>query len=325
MKFSKKDLVTLYANLVRARAFDELFTSRLEQGKLLAFYHRSEGQEAPGVGACSFLRKDDILYHQHRGHGMPEMLSKGMDMKYFLAEHTGKSTGTCRGMSSFHGMDQEYHDFGFCGLIGSNFPVSVGYGLAAKKNNRGQVVVNLFGDGGSNRGTLHEAFLMSNNWKLPIVWICVNNGVAQFVPVKDSHPVEDIADLAKGYGMPGIVVDGQDVIAVAEVVNKAVELARKGKGPMLIECKAIRFCPHYISAPDMYGCEERSKEEIEELKKRDPIILCREKLLAQKILTKKSIENIDMEVAAELKTAEAFADESPIPDPNTFDQMLYAS
>jgi pyruvate dehydrogenase E1 component alpha subunit len=325
MKFSKKDLIKLYTNLVRTRAFDELFTRRLGQGKLLGFYHASLGGEAPGVGGCSFLRQDDIIFPHHRGHGIPHMVGKGIDIKYFLAEHTGKITGGCGGMSTFHPFDAENGLYGYTGLIGSAFPLSAGYGLAAKRNDKGQVVVCFFGDGGSNRGTLHEAFLLASIWKLPIVWVCENNGLSQFVSFEQSYPVDDIADLAHGYGMPGIVVDGQDVIAVAEAVMAAVEKARAGKGPALIECKTSRFCPHFVSAPDMCGCEIRSEAEIAKLKERDPIAICREKLKARKILTKKTIDKIDTEIAAELEAAEKFADESPLPESVNFDDMLYAN
>jgi pyruvate dehydrogenase E1 component alpha subunit len=325
MKLNKELLLKLYRNLVRTRYYDELFTRLLAQGKLLGFYHQSLGQEAPGVGACSILHKDDIIITHLRGHGLPYMIGKGIEPKYFLAEHLGKSTGMCRGVSTFHRLDSENGLYGHSGLIGSGFPLSVGFGLAAKKNGRRQITACFFGDGGSNRGTLHESLLMSNNWKLPVIYVCENNGVAQFVPFEDTYPVKDIADLAHGYGMPGIVVDGQDVIAVAEAMGAAVERAREGKGPSLIECKTSRFCPHFVSAPDMFGCEMRAKEEIEELKKRDPIELFRKKLMARKILTEKDVERINNEAIAETDAAVKFADESPIPDPSILDELLYAN
>ncbi len=324
MKLENEHLLKLYTNLVRARAFDVLFVRMLSEGKLLGFYHPSEGGEAPGVGACSFLRDDDIIWPHIRGHGLPHMISKGIDPKYYLAEHTGKSTGSSGGMSSFHGFDAEHGLYGFAGTIGSGFPVSVGFGLSAKKNGQGQVVVSCFGDGTSNRGTLHESFLSAANWKLPIVWVCENNGLGMFMPVERAHPVQDIADLAHGYGMPGVVVDGQDVIAVTETVSAAVERARAGNGPSLIECKCLRFCPHAIGMPDVAGSELRTEEEIAELRKRDPIKLCREKLLENGILTQEDVDRIDRETAAEVEAAEKFAIDSPLPDPSAFDQMLYA-
>ena len=324
MKLSKKKLLTLYTNLIRTRAFDELFVRRLSEGNLLGFYHPAEGGEAPGVGACSFLRDDDFIWAHLRGHGIPHALSKGTDIKYYLAEHTGKSTGSCGGMSTFHSIDVEHGIYGAAGTIGSGFPVSVGWGLAAKKNDQGQVVVSCFGDGTSNRGTLHESFLMAANWKLPIVWVCENNGLSIFVSADSAHPTEDIAALAHGYGMPAVVVDGQDVVAVAEAVSAAVEEARKGKGPSFIECKCLRFCSHAIGIPDITDCEIRTEECIEELRTRDPIRLCREKLMEQGILTQEDVERIDSEAAAEVKAAEQFADESPVAEPSVFDELLYA-
>lgn len=324
MKLEKEHLLKLYINLVKTRAYDQLFVRMLTEGKLLGFYHPAEGGEAPGVGACSFLRKDDYIWPHLRGHGLPHMIGKGIDPKYYLAEHTGKSTGCCGGMSSFHSFDSEKGLLGFAGTIGSGFPVSVGLGLAAKKNGRGQVMVSCFGDGTSNRGTLHESFLSAANWKLPIVWVCENNGIGMYMPVEKAHPVQDIADLAHGYGMPGVVVDGQDVVAVAEAVNAAVERARRGDGPSLIECKCLRFCPHAIGMPDMVGTEVRTEEEIAELRKRDPINLYRGKLLDTGILTQEDVQRIDREVAAETEAAEEFANQSPLPEPSVFDQLLYA-
>ena len=170
-----------------------LFASMLSRGKLLGFYHQAEGGEAPGVGACSLLQQDDFVFSHLRGHGLPHMIGKGVDPKLFLAEHTGKAAGLCKGVSSWHCSAPEFGIYGSSGTMGANFPVSVGYGLAAKTNKRGQVVVSCFGDGTSNRGTLHEAFLMTMNWKLPVVWVCENNGLAMYVPSNEHHPMEDIA------------------------------------------------------------------------------------------------------------------------------------
>lgn len=327
MALTKENLITLYTNLVRTRAFDRAFVRRLMEGKLLGFFHPADGGEAPGVGACSFLRKDDYIWPHIRGHGLPHMISKGVNPKYYLAEHCGRDTGLCRGMSTFHFVAPEYGIMGFAGTIGSGFPVTVGYGLAAKKNGRGQIVMSCFGDGTSNRGTFHECALMVNNWKLPVVFLCENNGLGMFVPVKDSHPVADIADLAQGYGMPGVVVDGQDVIAVTEAVQVAVERARQGKGPSMIEAKCERFCAHAVGLPDFSGAEVRTAEEIQYLREnRDPVTICRKKLLDQGVLTEEDVNRIQAEANAEVEAAEKFVEESPIPapDPSIFEEMLYA-
>ena len=326
MALTKEQLITLYKNLIQTRAFDQAFSRRLGEGKLLAFFHPAYGGEAPGVGSCSFLRKDDYLYAHIRGHGLPHMISKGVDAKYFMAEHCGKATGQCGGVSSFHCVAPDFGIMGTAGTIGSNFPVSIGFGLAARKNNRGQVVMNAFGDGTSNRGTFHECALMCNNWKLPVIFLCENNGVGMYVSAKNSHPVEDIASLAQGYGMPGVVVDGQDVIAVAEAVELAVARAREGKGPSMIEAKCERFGPHSIGARDMWGGEERSKEALAKLiETRDPVKICQQKLLDQKIITQNDIKTITAEADATVAAAEEFVDNSPnADDPTVFDQILYA-
>jgi TPP-dependent pyruvate/acetoin dehydrogenase alpha subunit len=321
---TKEQLITLYTNLVRTRAFDRLFVRRLSEGRLLGFFHPAEGGEAPGVGACSFLRKDDYIWPHIRGHGLPHMISKGIDPKFYLAEHTGKETGFCGGMSTFHSIDIEYGLIGGAGTIGSGFPVTVGLGLAAKMNGRNQVAVCCFGDGTSNRGTFHECALMVNNWKLPVIFVCENNGLGMFVPVEESHPVKDIASLAQGYGMPAAVVDGQDVIAVAEAVMAAVERARGGEGPSMVECKCLRFCSHAVGVPDFRGGELRSQEEIDRMRERDPIKLCQEMLLKRGVINQVDVERIDAEAAAEVADAEKFADGSPVPEPSVLDQLLYS-
>jgi len=228
-------------------------------------------------------------------------------------------------MSTYHGICTEKGSWGVAGSIGSNFPLSAGYGLAAQKNGREQVVVSVFGDGTSNRGTLHEAFLAASCWKLPIVWVCENNNISLMVAAEATHPKEDIASLAEGYGMPFAIVDGQDVIAVAEAVEVAVARARKGKGPSFIECKCLRFGPHALGIPDVVDADTRTAEEIKKLRERDPVILCRKKLMKQRVLTKKDVERIDDEAAREVAEAVKFADESPIADnPEVFDDCLYA-
>ena len=324
MKLGKKDLIKFYTNMVRVRKMDELCIQSLQSGKIQLFYHSAQGEEAVGVGACTFLRKDDYIYPSHRGHGIPYTLSKGMDPKGFIAEHYGKATGTAHGMAGFHCPAPELGIFGISGTIGSVFPVSVGWGLAAKKKGKRQVVVAFFGDGTSNRGTLHPAFNMASLWKLPIIWLCENNLYAQFMPIKDAYVREDIADLATPYSMPGVVVDGQDVMAVHETVQAAVERAREGDGPSLIECKTYRYYGHTIGTRDESHGARRSQEEIEDWKKRDPIKLFEEKLLEQSVLTQVDIERFDREATVEAEEADKFAMESPLPDPSILEKALYA-
>ncbi|MBU2551110.1 MAG: thiamine pyrophosphate-dependent dehydrogenase E1 component subunit alpha [Proteobacteria bacterium] len=325
MQFTKEQLLKLYSNLVRTRAFDQAAVRLNAEGKLFSFYHPALGGEAPGVGGTTFLRKDDVVYPHLRGHGFPHLIGKGCDPKTYLAEHCGRATGSGKGLGGVHAEYPELGIFGGGGTIGSAFPVSVGWGVAAKKNGWGQVVVCFFGDGSSNRGTFHEAANMAAVWKLPVVWVCENNGVAQYVPIKDAYPLDDIASLGAGYGMPAVVVDGQDVVAVAEAVMAAVERAREGHGPSLVECKTLRFGAHGIGNPDKIHGQPRDPEELEAMRRRDPVELFRSRLLEQGVLTPEDIERIDGEAQREVEEARRFIDESPSPDdPSLLDRALYA-
>jgi TPP-dependent pyruvate/acetoin dehydrogenase alpha subunit len=324
MELNKDQLIKLYTTLVRVRKIDDLTCRGLREGKVLGFFHSGQGEEAVGVGGCTFLRKDDFIYAHHRGHGLAYIMAKGADPKGFLAEHYGKATGSCNGVSGFHNVYPELGIFGFSGTIGSAFPLSLGWGVAAQNNGREQVVVCFFGDGNSNRGTLHEAMNTASVWKLPIVWVCQNNLYAQFMPIRDAFAREDIADLAAGYGMPGVVVDGQDVLAVHEAVQAAVARARSGAGPSLLECKTYRYRTHSEGTRDISHFEPRPPEELEAWKKRDPIKLFQEKLLKDGVLSEADVERIDQEADAEVEEVEKFADESPVPDPEVMKTYLYA-
>lgn len=325
MKFEDKDLVKLYTNLVRTRLFDEAAVAWLAQGKLLSFYHPAEGGEAPGVGGTTFLRPDDVIYPHLRGHGLPHLIGKGASPKTYLAEHCGRSTGSANGLGGVHAEYPELGIFGGGGTLGSGFPVSVGWGLAAKKNGKEQVVVCFFGDGTSNRGTWHEAANISAIWKLPVIWVCENNGIAQYVSIKEAYPLQDLTNLASAYGIPAVVVDGQDVLAVAEAVMAAVERGRQGGGPSFIECKTARFGPHGIGNPHKVDGKDRDPEEIKRLKKRDPVELFRNRLLEQGVLSPETVERIQQEAETEVAETEQFIDESPFPDdPTMLDRALYA-
>jgi TPP-dependent pyruvate/acetoin dehydrogenase alpha subunit len=315
MSLDKEQMVTLYRNLVRGNEAAKMMYRRMMQGKLIGFYHPGEGAIAPGVGACTFLNKDDNLWPHHRGHGMQHMMSKGIDVKYFLAEHTGKETGCCKGRSAWHysfPQDKVYMQSGF---IGANFPPSVGWGWAAKQRKQGQVVMSCTGDGSYGQGRAHEAMLMAMNWKLPIIFFCENNGMAIHSTAAEMHPTEDISSLAQGYGMPAVIVDGQDVFAVAEVALAAIERARAGKGPTFVEAKVLRFAEHDIGTPDLQGWEPRSEEELEELREREPVKLATKRVLEEGILTQADIDQIVAEAEAEIASIEEFADESEIARP----------
>jgi pyruvate dehydrogenase E1 component alpha subunit len=323
MKFTKKDYLKLYRNLVRSRTYDIMFARRLKQGKLTAFYHQAEGGEAPAVAQASFLRKDDYLYPHYRGHSVPHLLSKGIDPKTYLAEHCTKATGCSAGVGGIHPSYPEDGVFGFCGSVGMVLSLSVGSALAAKKNGKGQVCVVSVGDGATNRGLFHETLLFASNWKLPLIVVCENNGLAMFTSVKEVMPVDDIADLAKGYQIPAKVVDGQDVVAISREMVKAIERARKGEGATFIECKTERYNEHDIGTPDLVETHHRTKEEIAKLRERDPVQICEKQLLEKKYLTKKLIDEIKADAKSECDAAEKFTDESPLPTADILEGLLY--
>ena len=321
MALTKDQMTLLFTNLVRADAYDKMFTRRMTSGRLSGFYHPAEGALAPGIGACTFLNKDDFLFPSVRGHGIGHFISKGIDPKPYIAEHIGKATGCCQGRSSFHCCFPDDGVYLASGFIGYNFPPMVGFGLAAKRNGTGQVAMNCSGDGSYGQGRAHEAMLMAMNWKLPIIFWCENNGLAIYARVEDMHPTEDIASLAQGYDMPSAIVDGQDVFACAEAAIAAVEHARSGKGPIFVEAKTCRFREHDIGTPDLVGYEPRPPEVIEELRKREPVKLATERMLGDAILTQDQIDQITADAEKEVEEAEEWADSSP--DPQVTVEDLY--
>jgi TPP-dependent pyruvate/acetoin dehydrogenase alpha subunit len=321
MSLTREQMVQLFGNLVRASHYDKMMYRRMMQGKLIGFYHPAEGAIAPGVGGCTFLNKDDNLNPHHRGHGITHMISKGIDVSSFLAEHTGKDTGCCKGRSAWHFHypdDKVYQQSGF---IGHNFAPTVGWGHAAKVRGKGQVVMNCSGDGSYGEGRSHESMLMCQNWQLPVIFFCENNGMAIFSSAEEMHPTEDISSLAQGYGMPAVIVDGQDVFAVAEVAMAAIDRARNGKGPSFVECKTMRYNEHDIGTPDLKGWEDRSEEEHAEMRKREPVALATERVLGDGVLNQAEIDGIHEAALKEIEGVEEFADSSEISRP-TEEELL---
>lgn len=321
MSLSTDQMLLLFTNLVRADLFDKMMYRRMLQGKLIGFFHPGEGAIAPGVAAASFLNDDDNLSPHHRGHAIPHNLSKGIDMRAYLAEHTGKETGCCRGRSTFHWHFPDKKVHMMSGYIGFNFAPVVGWGWAAKRRNKSQVVMNCSGDGSYGQGRAHESMLMAMNMKLPIIYWCENNGMSIHATAEEMHPTEDISSLAQGYGMPAVVVDGQDVFACGEVALAAIDRARKGLGPTFVECKTLRFREHDMGTPDLEGSEPRTEEVLTELRKRDPVVIATQRVLEDGVLTEESIDRIRLDADAEVERAESFADDSPIAQPSEEELM----
>jgi TPP-dependent pyruvate/acetoin dehydrogenase alpha subunit len=325
MELTKEKKIKLYTNLVRVRKLDEYLVQAFYDGKLAGpFFHSQQGQEAIGVGVCTFLRQDDYVWYTHRGHGVCEVIAKGLPAKKIIAEHLGKVTGSCRGIGFINTCYPERGIFGMGGTVAGESTLAAGVALAAKQKGKKQVVCSFFGDGAIGEGSLHSAMLMSANWKLPVIWLCSNNGMSMWVPVEAAYPKENIADIAFGYGIPATIVDGQDVIAVYKAAQVAIDRARSGKGPSFIEFKTCRYRPQVEGIPDYCLDGLRSEQEVNKWKKRDPIILFKERLMKEGILNQADFKRIDKETSSEVKEAEKYAMESPLPGPEILEKALYS-
>jgi TPP-dependent pyruvate/acetoin dehydrogenase alpha subunit len=311
-------LVRMYRDMVRVRTFEERVRDLYAGKRLPGFVHLSIGQEACAVGVCSALRPDDYIITTHRGHG--HMVAKGASVDRMMAELYGKRTGSCKGKGgSMHIADFSIGVLGANGVVGGGFPIAAGVGLSIKLRKTDLVIVSFFGDGGANRGTFHEAANMAGAWKLPVIFFCENNGWASTTSHRYSCAVQDIADRARGYNMPGVVVDGMDVLAVHEVATQAIRRARGREGPSLIEAKVIRWQGHYEGDPQGY----RSREEVGEGRERCPIARLGRLLEAWGLMSAEAREGIAKEAQAELDRAVAFAEASPFPVPEEALEDLY--
>ena len=304
---SKEKFREWYRKLMTIRRFEEKVDEFFRQGKITGAVHTSVGQEAVAVGVSAALEERDLVVATHRGHG--HCIMRGADLKAMMAELFGRATGLCKGKGgSMHIVDVKRGMLGAMGIVGAGMPIAAGVGLAIKMQKTGQVCVCFFGDNASNGGPFHEAHNVSSLWKLPVVFVCENNLYGISVSVKKSTSVGDIAVRAQGYNMPGVVVDGMDVLAVYKAAKEAVERARRGEGPSLLECKTYRFLGHSRGDPP-YG-PYRTKEEVDSWKKRDPRLL----LIEQGGLSPEEVERFDKEVGEAIEEAIRFAEASPQPD-----------
>lgn len=306
----KEILVHIYRKLLEIRRFEEkvwdLFGRNLIPGTL----HLYIGEEATAVGVCANLRVDDYITSTHRGHG--HCIAKGADLNKMMAEILGRETGYCKGKGgSMHVADAAVGNLGATAVVGSAIPIAVGAGLSCKLRKTDQAVACFFGDGASNNGTFHEALNMAAFWKLPVVFVCENNIYAMGTRISNVTAIDNIADRAAGYGMPGVVVDGNDVVAVYRAAKEAIERARSGGGPTLVECKTYRHKGHSRFDPAKY----RPKEEVEEWMRRDPIPRFRKKLIQEGILTREEADRIDQQVTKAVEESAEFAVDSPYPEP----------
>ncbi len=311
------DLLKLYRRLVLARAFEEKMLELRLTVKLQETVHSGLGMEAVGIGALTFLREDDYVIATHRGYA--NKIGKGVCIKKLLADFYGKKDGYCKGRDSHHLTVKEINFIGKWGLIGGQFPLATGLGIAAQMNGKQQVCLAFFGDGSSNRGTFHESLNLSALWKLPIIWACENNQYAFTTPISGHTAAKSIVSYAETYQIAGETADGNNVMEVYAAIQKAVARARRGEGPSIVECLTYRVRPHHE------GTEEvRIPSEIEEWKERDPVMIFEKELLAKRVLGEEDTRRIREEVKLEIEEAVRFAEASPSPGPETAFEDLYA-
>lgn len=300
----------LYHTMLTIRRFEERCNSLFVQGRMPSTLHLYVGEEAVATGVCSVLRRDDLITSTHRPHG--HALAKGITPRAVMAELFGKSTGCCQGKGgSMHVGDMSVGMIPAIAIVGGGAPIAAGMALGAKMRQTDQVAVCFFGDGGANEGAVHEAMNMAAIWKLPVVYVCENNLYAASTPVATAFAIENIADRASAYGMPGCIVDGNDVMAVRRVAGEAVERARRGDGPTLVEAKTYRQVGHSRSDPRTY----RRREEEAEWQARDPLLRM-ERLLQEKAdVSRAELDRVEQEVAASIDDAVSYAESSPSPAP----------
>lgn len=315
---TREKLVEMYEKLVEIRFFEDKVFELYGQNLVPGTIHLYAGEEAVAVGACSALERTDYITSTHRGHG--HCIAKGADLKRTMAEILGKKIGYCKGKGgSMHIADFSIGMLGATAVVGAGLPIAVGAGLSAKLRKTDQVVICFFGEGASNQGTFHESLNMASAWKLPVVFVCENNLYAMGTRQSRIMNVEDVAKRAVAYGISGKSVDGNDVIAVYEATRDAVEFARKGEGPTLIECKTYRRRGHSRVDPARY----RPKEEVDEWLRRDPIKRFEDYLLQNDVLTEEELQSVKAQVADRIDDAVKFALENPYPAPEEALEDVY--
>jgi pyruvate dehydrogenase E1 component alpha subunit len=325
VELNKNIYIDLYRNLKIARRFGEKIIELGNTGEIPGFIHSAVGMEAPGVGICYAMQKDDIVVPTHRKPA--QLLTKGADIKYMMAEYMGKATGFN------HGKGGELHcspdlETGVMsvesqvavGLV----PISCGIALASKLRNENRVVVSFYGDGGANEGAVHESMNMAAVFNLPVLFVCDNNQYAVTTPAENSSKLKNLSKRADSYGFSGKTIDGMDVIDIYSTAKEIIEKIRKGSGPFLLECKSYRFHGHY-SGEDLRKLEYRTKEEIEFWKSRCPVKLCSEYLIEKGICNKEELDEIDESVESTVAEAVEFARNSKYPEPEDALKDMYAT
>ena len=319
-KKSSSDLVGLLRRMWLIRAFEEKASALYAERQIVGLLHLSIGQEAVAVGVCSLLTKDDLVYGGHRSHG--HAIAKGADINRLMAELAGRATGYCGGKGgSMHIVAKEVGFITATGVVGGTIPLALGAAFAAKENKRGHVVVVFFGDGAGQAGPFHESLNIASLWQLPVIFVCENNGYAEFTPLSAHTKVERLARHAKTYGIPASTLDGNDLFAVRDGMQNAVQKCRAGKGPVFVECLTHRMRGHYEGDPAKY----RELAQLAEWKKNDPIARATRVLKSKKLLTDKDLKSIEAEARERIEKAAEFALSSPWPAASEVDSQVYAA
>ena len=315
----QETLLKIYRNMVRLRFFDDKVNEMIAAGIRIT-QHSTHGQEATTIAACAALKPTDYVMPYHRGWGWA--IGKGMDPKILLSELLGKTTGCCAGKGGVHIADCSLRIMGRPGVQAAHIPIGAEVGLSIKFRKTNEVVLVFFGDGASNEGNVHEGMNLASVWKAPVVFICENNLYALFTSNIETTSVRDIADRAQGYGMPGVIVDGNDAIGVYEAAREAIQRARSGQGPTFIESKTYRIHGH--TAMDRFHLGVyRPKEEVAEWEKKDPLRRLRQRVIEMKIASEAELKKIDEQARVEMEEAEKFANDSPYPTREEIFQDVY--
>jgi len=323
MELDHNRLIEMYRRLLRIRIFEETVVNLQTKGEFPGAAHTSIGQEGEIVGACMALRDDDYMVGNHRSHGHP--IGKGADLRGLMAEVMGRNTGVDHGKGgSMHLADFKIGSLGETSIVGSGIPVAVGAALGSKMMKTDRVCLCFFGDGAANEGAFHEGLNLAAVWKLPAIFLCENNFYAVTTPIALTLAVKDVATRAQAYEMPGVIVDGQDAVAVFAAVSEAVERARAGLGPSLIEAKTYRYLEHSVGMRVPRGAY-RSDEEIAQWKKRDPIVIHRSALISNRVAGEQEVIEIEAQVRAEVDAAVEYARQSEFPNPAEAFDHLYTN
>jgi acetoin:2,6-dichlorophenolindophenol oxidoreductase subunit alpha len=320
LEISKKTQIALYKTMLTIRRFEERVAQEVYAGKVPGFVHSYIGEEAIAAGICRHLAKEDRIVSHHRGHG--HCIAKGADMNKMMAEIYGKKTGCCKGKGgSMHIADFSVGMLGADGIVGAGLPIATGAALAAQLERKGRIAAVFFGDGACQEGEFHETLNLASIWKLPLLFVCENNGYGVNTSAGCALGAQEITRMPDAYHIATEVVDGNDVEKVYEAAGQAIARLRKGEGPFFLECKTYRWHKHFLSE----ALEDlRPQEEIEFWKQKCPVCNYANKLVGQKVLAPSAVKRINTDIMKMVEEAHDFAMESPYPRPQDALQDVYS-